>query len=48
MSAPLTHSYNLSRLGNAGEIAEMCVYLASDDSAFMTGQAVIIDGGVTL
>jgi 2-keto-3-deoxy-L-fuconate dehydrogenase len=38
----------MGRLGNAGEIAEMCVYLASDDSAFMTGQAVIIDGGVTL
>jgi NAD(P)-dependent dehydrogenase (short-subunit alcohol dehydrogenase family) len=38
----------MGRLGNAEEIAELCVYLACDESAFMTGQAVIIDGGVTL
>jgi 2-keto-3-deoxy-L-fuconate dehydrogenase len=38
----------MGRLGTAEEIGEMCVYLASDESAFMTGQAVIIDGGVTL
>ncbi|HEY7759199.1 MAG TPA: SDR family oxidoreductase [Burkholderiales bacterium] len=38
----------MGRLGTAEEIAELCVYLASDESAFMTGQAVIIDGGVTL
>jgi 2-keto-3-deoxy-L-fuconate dehydrogenase len=38
----------MGRLGTAEEIAEVCVYLASDESLFMTGQAVIIDGGVTL
>ena len=38
----------MGRLGTAEEIAELCVYLASDESVFMTGQAVIIDGGVTL
>ncbi len=38
----------MGRLGSAEEIAELCVYLASDESAFMTGQVVIIDGGVTL
>ena len=38
----------MGRLGEAGEIADLCVYLASDESRFMTGQAVIIDGGVTL
>jgi NAD(P)-dependent dehydrogenase (short-subunit alcohol dehydrogenase family) len=30
------------------EIAELCVYLASDESVFMTGQTLIIDGGVSL
>jgi 2-dehydro-3-deoxy-L-fuconate 4-dehydrogenase len=38
----------MGRLGTAEEIGEVCVYLASDESAFMTGQTVIIDGGVTL
>jgi 2-keto-3-deoxy-L-fuconate dehydrogenase len=38
----------MGRLGNAEEIGNLCVYLASDDSVFMTGQTVIIDGGVSL
>jgi 2-keto-3-deoxy-L-fuconate dehydrogenase len=38
----------MGRLGNAEEIGDLCVYLASDDSVFMTGQTVIIDGGVSL
>jgi 2-keto-3-deoxy-L-fuconate dehydrogenase len=38
----------MGRLGRAEEIADLCVYLASDESRFMTGQAVIIDGGLTL
>jgi 2-keto-3-deoxy-L-fuconate dehydrogenase len=35
----------LGRLGTAEEIAALCVYLASDESAFTTGTAVIVDGG---
>jgi 2-keto-3-deoxy-L-fuconate dehydrogenase len=38
----------MGRLGNAEEIADLCVYLGSDDAVFMTGQTVIIDGGVSL
>jgi 2-keto-3-deoxy-L-fuconate dehydrogenase len=38
----------MGRLANAEEIAELAVYLASDESVFMTGQAVIIDGGITI
>ncbi len=38
----------MGRLGTAEEVAELCVYLASDASQFMTGQAVVIDGGWTL
>jgi 2-keto-3-deoxy-L-fuconate dehydrogenase len=38
----------MGRLGTAEEIAALAVYLASDDSRFMTGQAVVIDGGWTL
>jgi len=36
------------RLGTADEIASLAVYLASDESAFTTGVAHIIDGGWTL
>jgi 2-keto-3-deoxy-L-fuconate dehydrogenase len=35
----------MGRLGNAHEIAALVVYLASDESAFITGQAINIDGG---
>ncbi|MBV8614206.1 MAG: SDR family oxidoreductase [Acetobacteraceae bacterium] len=38
----------MGRLGAAEEIAALAVYLASDESRFMTGQAVVIDGGWTL
>jgi 2-keto-3-deoxy-L-fuconate dehydrogenase len=38
----------MGRLGSAEEIGELCVYLASDESVFMTGQTVIIDGGITI
>jgi len=35
----------MGRLGTTSEIAALAVYLASDESAFMTGTAQIIDGG---
>ncbi|MDH4745186.1 SDR family oxidoreductase [Sphingomonas sp. CBMAI 2297] len=38
----------LRRIGEPEEIAGAVVYLASPASAFMTGQAMVIDGGVTI
>jgi len=38
----------MGRLGRAEEIAELAVYLASDAAAFMTGQAIAIDGGISI
>ncbi|MET0969552.1 MAG: SDR family oxidoreductase [Tardiphaga sp.] len=38
----------MGRLGTAEEIANLALYLASDESAFTTGVAHIIDGGWTL
>ena len=35
----------MGRLGTAAEIAELAVYLASDESSFTTGQTHIVDGG---
>jgi NAD(P)-dependent dehydrogenase (short-subunit alcohol dehydrogenase family) len=38
----------LARHATPDEIARTVVYLASDDSAFMTGATVAIDGGLTI
>ena len=38
----------MGRLGTVEEMAAAAAYLASDETAFMTGQILIIDGGQTL
>ncbi len=38
----------LSRPGTADEIAGVCAFLASDDAAYITGQTIFVDGGLTL
>ncbi|MGO9357573.1 MAG: SDR family oxidoreductase [Xanthobacteraceae bacterium] len=38
----------MGRLGTAEEVAQLALYLASDESSFTTGVAHIIDGGWTL
>jgi len=38
----------LSRPGTADEMAGVCAFLASDDAAYITGQTIFVDGGLTL
>jgi NAD(P)-dependent dehydrogenase (short-subunit alcohol dehydrogenase family) len=35
----------LGRIGQPEEVARAAVFLASDDASFMTGSALIVDGG---
>jgi len=44
----IVNRHKMGRLGTVEEVAEAAVYLASDKSAFMTGQLLIMDGGMTL
>ncbi len=36
----------VNRLGRPGDIANACVYLGSDESAYVTGQIISVDGGL--
>jgi NAD(P)-dependent dehydrogenase (short-subunit alcohol dehydrogenase family) len=37
----------MGRIAEPSEVANLAVFLASDESSFMTGSAVLIDGGYT-
>jgi 3(or 17)beta-hydroxysteroid dehydrogenase len=43
----MTGEIPLGRFGRAAEVADMCIYLLSDESAFVTGAEFVIDGGLT-
>ena len=38
--------YPLGRLGTPDEVGKLVTFLASDDSSFITGETIRIDGGV--
>jgi len=42
----LLNNIPLGRLGNAGEVAGMTAYLASDEAGYITGSTFLIDGGL--
>ena len=38
----------MARLGTAEEVAALAVFLASDESSYITGQPHLVDGGMAL
>jgi NAD(P)-dependent dehydrogenase (short-subunit alcohol dehydrogenase family) len=38
----------LARLGTAEDVAAMVAFLGSDDASYVTGQNILVDGGVTM
>lgn len=37
----------LGRLGNPEDVAKVIAFISSDDAAFITGQVIVVDGGIT-
>jgi NAD(P)-dependent dehydrogenase (short-subunit alcohol dehydrogenase family) len=44
----ITALHALKRTGRPDELARAALYLASDDAAFVTGTAMLVDGGVSI
>jgi NAD(P)-dependent dehydrogenase (short-subunit alcohol dehydrogenase family) len=47
MKAGLVAQMPLARFGTAHEVASVALFLASNDSSFMTGEEIVVDGGMT-
>ncbi|HSY18722.1 MAG TPA: SDR family oxidoreductase [Candidatus Acidoferrales bacterium] len=45
--AAITSSIPLRRMAQAGELAKVAAFLVSEDNTYITGQAVVMDGGFT-
>lgn len=37
----------IGRMGVPDDVVNLCLYLASDESSFVTGSVIVIDGGIT-
>lgn len=47
MAAAMAANTPLGRIGQPGDIAGAALWLASDDSAYVTGKTIVVEGRVT-
>ena len=38
----------LNKMGSSDDVARVCIFLASEDSSYITGQTIAVDGGLTM
>ncbi|HOY85508.1 MAG TPA: SDR family oxidoreductase, partial [Candidatus Syntrophosphaera sp.] len=38
----------LQKMGTPADVARLCLFLAADDSGYLTGQTIAVDGGLTM
>ena len=48
MAGGLKSQVALGRFGTSEEVANLALFLASDESSYVQGQEIAVDGGVTL
>ena len=47
LAAEILNSYPVGRFGSPQEVANACLFLASDEASFITGAVLPVDGGYT-
>ncbi|MDD5236667.1 MAG: 3-oxoacyl-[acyl-carrier-protein] reductase [Candidatus Omnitrophica bacterium] len=48
IKAKMLSNIPLGRLGTTRDIANICLFLASEDSNYITGQTIVVDGGMVM
>jgi NAD(P)-dependent dehydrogenase (short-subunit alcohol dehydrogenase family) len=38
----------LNKFGSPNDVAAVCLFLASEDSNYITGQTIVVDGGMVM
>jgi 3-oxoacyl-[acyl-carrier protein] reductase len=46
--APIREAIPMNRIAEAAEVAELVAFLCSDRAGYITGQTIVIDGGLSL